>query len=301
MSTKSVAEVRNIFEEFLPEKTYRLRSLSFFAESIWQAAKYAPDAWVVVVPHHQKPWRIKLNVGNLLLFTIHNQKLWISLDTKTLKANSHIVEYLSENPSWQWDNGQYSHYKRVSSRNGYYFPEKDPSAELLSIVKKLNFAFIKQVGAKNYKLRSSSRKAHVPEILTFLRQELQEDVPDPGFIIDAALPEEGPDNKNYYEGTRKQISVNRYERDPRARRACLEHYGFKCAVCDKEMSEIYGAVAEGIIHVHHLKPLSDIQKGYKVDPIQDLRPVCPNCHAVIHRCNPPYKIEEVRSFLKKAM
>jgi len=34
--------------------------------------------------------------------------------------------------------------------------------------------------------------------------------------------------------------------------------------------------------VHHLVPISKIGKKYRVDPIKDLRPVCPNCHAVIH-------------------
>jgi len=33
------------------------------------------------------------------------------------------------------------------------------------------------------------------------------------------------------------------------------------------------------------------------DPIRDLRPVCPNCHVVIHRREPPYSIDEVRQLL----
>ena len=39
---------------------------------------------------------------------------------------------------------------------------------------------------------------------------------------------------------------------------------------------------EGLIHVHHLKSLAEIGHSYQVDPIKDLMPVCPNCHAVIH-------------------
>jgi 5-methylcytosine-specific restriction protein A len=53
----------------------------------------------------------------------------------------------------------------------------------------------------------------------------------------------------------------------------------------------------GFTHVHHLKLLSTVGSGYQVDPIEDLRPVCPNCHAVIHRREPPYSIDEVRAFL----
>jgi|ERR1700734_3962751 len=53
----------------------------------------------------------------------------------------------------------------------------------------------------------------------------------------------------------------------------------------------------GFIHVHHLRQLSDIRKEYLVDPIKDLRPVCPNCHAVLHLRNPAYSIEDVLAFL----
>ncbi|MDC9497701.1 MULTISPECIES: HNH endonuclease [unclassified Pseudoalteromonas] len=37
------------------------------------------------------------------------------------------------------------------------------------------------------------------------------------------------------------------------------------------------------MHVHHIVPISDIGDEYQVDPIRDLRPVCPNCHAMLHR------------------
>jgi predicted HNH restriction endonuclease len=43
--------------------------------------------------------------------------------------------------------------------------------------------------------------------------------------------------------------------------------------------------------------LSEIGGEYIVDPVADLRPVCPNCHAVLHRRIPAYSIEEVRVFL----
>ncbi|MYB01116.1 hypothetical protein F4X90_15805 [Candidatus Poribacteria bacterium] len=120
-----------------------------------------------------------------------------------------------------------------------------------------------------------------------------------GDNVYALLPEEISETEGSYEGARKQISVNTYERDQTARDKCLQHYGTRCAVCEKDMSEIYGPEAEGLIHVHHLKPLSEIKEGYRVNPIADLRPVCPNCHAVIHRGRPVYKIEEVKGFLEK--
>jgi hypothetical protein len=104
-------------------------------------------------------------------------------------------------------------------------------------------------------------------------------------------------NGSYTEGSVKQVLVNRYERDPHARRACIRHHGTKCSVCDTDLNSVYGPVAAGFIHVHHLLQLSNIGSDYAVDPVHDLRPVCPSCHGIIHRRNPPYSIDEVKCFV----
>jgi len=112
------------------------------------------------------------------------------------------------------------------------------------------------------------------------------------------IPEEVNDDELRYEGAGKKILVNTYERDEVARKKCLEHYGYACSVCEQSLSDIYGKIAQKCIHVHHLKPLSEINSEYRVDPIEDLRPVCPNCHAIIHARKSPYSIEEVKEFIK---
>jgi 5-methylcytosine-specific restriction protein A len=42
------------------------------------------------------------------------------------------------------------------------------------------------------------------------------------------------------------------------------------------------------------------QGEYEVDPIRDLRPVCPNCHLIIHSKKVPFTVEEVKNMLRKA-
>ena len=112
------------------------------------------------------------------------------------------------------------------------------------------------------------------------------------------LPEEVPNGVAYHEGNVQRILVNRYERDPRARDACIEHYGTACFLCSFDFVAVYGEVMAGFIHVHHLDALSSIGADYKVNPVRNLRPVCANCHAVLHRREPPYSLEEVRQFLR---
>jgi 5-methylcytosine-specific restriction protein A len=110
------------------------------------------------------------------------------------------------------------------------------------------------------------------------------------------------ETKNFYEGSAKQISINIYERNAEARAICIKKYGARCSVCGFDFGEKFGEIGAGFIHVHHLKPLSKIRKGYKLNPIEDLRPVCPNCHAMIHQRKPePYSIEELKAILNRAV
>ncbi|WP_318476735.1 HNH endonuclease [Photobacterium leiognathi] len=102
--------------------------------------------------------------------------------------------------------------------------------------------------------------------------------------LDVFQPDEIPeDNENIYEGAMKTIKVNAYERDIKARKICLEHFGYLCKVCEFDFEKVYGERGKNFIHVHHIIPLSEIKSEYKLDPIKDLIPVCPNCHAMLHR------------------
>lgn len=101
------------------------------------------------------------------------------------------------------------------------------------------------------------------------------------------------------EGAKRTIQVNVYERDPNARRKCIAKWGLKCSVCSFDFVESYGELGEGFIHVHHLKPLGEIGEQYELNPVTDLRPVCPNCHAMLHRRKPALGIEELSLLLLK--
>jgi len=111
------------------------------------------------------------------------------------------------------------------------------------------------------------------------------------------LPEEVPETSGYLEGAARTVKINAYERNAKARAACIKHYGAVCFVCGFDFQSRYGAIAAGLIHVHHLVPIAEVRQEYILDPIADLRPVCPNCHAVIHRTTPPLEINEFKAYL----
>ncbi len=111
------------------------------------------------------------------------------------------------------------------------------------------------------------------------------------------LPDELHASTQIHEGARYQVLVNAYERNPEARRRCLVAHGNSCSICGFSFGAVYGPEADGYIHVHHLRALSEVGSEYVVDPVADLRPVCPNCHAVLHLGGRCRKIEEVRQLL----
>lgn len=115
----------------------------------------------------------------------------------------------------------------------------------------------------------------------------------------ATYPDEVQPDEKYPEGATKSVTVNAYERSARARQACIDHYGLDCVVCGLNFEERYGDVGRGFIHVHHEVSLNTIGREYFVDPVGHLKPVCPNCHAMLHRLEPPYSIPELRARLKR--
>ena len=72
-----------------------------------------------------------------------------------------------------------------------------------------------------------------------------------------------------------------------------------CHICGFDFEKTYGAVGKRFIHVHHITPVSELGPDYRINPEKDLIPVCPNCHAMLHRRKPPYLPEELRSVINK--
>lgn len=79
-----------------------------------------------------------------------------------------------------------------------------------------------------------------------------------------------------------RVAVNRHERDPEARRACIAHRGINCAACGFSFEMAYGEIGADFIQVHHVVPASQLGNDYVLDPLTDLVPLCANCHAMAH-------------------
>ncbi|NLF72442.1 MAG: HNH endonuclease [Candidatus Anammoximicrobium sp.] len=110
-------------------------------------------------------------------------------------------------------------------------------------------------------------------------------------------PDEVPNAKTYVEGATRRVTVNAYERNREARKKCIAYYGPTCAACGFDFGRVYGEIGKNYIHVHHLLDLAEIGQNYEVDPIKDMRPVCPNCHTILHTLMPAMSIDRLRDIL----
>jgi len=100
---------------------------------------------------------------------------------------------------------------------------------------------------------------------------------------DEYFPETIESTIEIFEGIKKQVSVNKYERSSIARAKCIEARGYLCEICKFDFEAKYGEIGKEFIHVHHITPIHSIGENYKIDYVKDLMPVCPNCHAMLHR------------------
>ena len=101
----------------------------------------------------------------------------------------------------------------------------------------------------------------------------------------------------YPEGAVSQVLVNRYERDPRNRREAIAIHGKTCLACNFNFAEKYGELGDEYIVVHHTVPVSQMGNDYVVDPAKDLVTLCANCHAMVHRHDPPISLADLKKIL----
>ena len=92
-------------------------------------------------------------------------------------------------------------------------------------------------------------------------------------------------------------------RSNQLRNAAMEHYSsggkILCEACTFEFGAAYPRIGEGYIQIHHLKPVSYMRgEPLKLsEALANVRPLCANCHQMVHRERPPVTIANLRAIL----
>ena len=163
-------EVREIVENLIPDPDERKIALSMMAEGIREANLYGRDKWAV----HILSDRCRLLVGHLIVFTIHQDRIWLSCD-KDLLASKHLD--FGSMSSWEWDESVYPNYKQIPAHNGFYTPNEAEHPIIWPELRRLFFEAIYKAAHTTMDPRTPS--GHSPGTLQYIRNELEEHIPDP--------------------------------------------------------------------------------------------------------------------------
>lgn len=280
-----------LFQSLWPEDGVARAVAENLAASIRVAHAAGDACWEVTMYPHG----LRLNVGQVEALT-----LWEDGSRFLFRSPLHL------GPDWPFevDTSQSPVYPAVPVPSGVCQVAPSDLVALPASVRMAHEAYIQ--AAASFKGGSPFKRSHSPAVLEYIESVLATTLPRPGYApADSPdqrvhpLAEEVDFSQPFIEGARYQVTVNAYERDPRARQLCIAKHGTACVICGFSFGAVYGPVAEGFIHVHHLRPLSEIGGEYEVNPAEDLRPVCPNCHAVLHLPPSCRSIDEVRELLTK--
>lgn len=203
---------------------------------------------------------------------------------RVIKTDVTSADYINNNGYWSdesdFEVGQ-KHNRFVRLNLLAQLDEKDD---------RLSLETLKSLGVKTFQGASKIKEQKSIDFILGIFKKTDDFDPD---LIDTK-------GESFYEGAKRQVIVNSYERDHKARLQCIKIHGATCAVCGIDFEKMYGELGKGFIHVHHIIPIHTIGEGYKVNPETDLIPVCPNCHAMLHRgLNANARsVDELKSLLK---
>lgn len=179
-----------------------------------------------------------------MVLTLHEEGIWITIDAE---EDSAILDQID---AWRWDPGPWSRYTRVPSRNGYYVPDRSHN-EVWPIIRRLHFAFVGRVARKFSKLDAKSQHTHMPAVLAYLRQALNQYVPEPEHTrrpeTDNPLQEiaqQEPTYRDLPETERKAVVQSRIGQG-RFREELIAFWG-RCAVT--------GCRHHALLRASHIKP-----------------------------------------------
>ncbi|GEM_PF-5540171 len=281
-----------LFDSLWPDAAVSRAIAANLAASIRVAHAAADASWKVTM----FAGTVRLNIGQVETLTLRNDYTCFFFRAPSGLSPGHGFEItLTDSPI----------FPAVPVPSGIRDVPPADTPSLPKPVREAHEAYIQS--AASFKRVSSFKRSFSPGVLEYVESVLGVQLPRPGYFTSESLGQRIvplPDELDFapplLEGARYQVTVNAYERDPRDRHLCIAKHGTACVICGFSFGEVYGPVAEGFIHVHHLCPLSEIGAEYQVDPVVDLRPVCQNCHAVIHLGGQTRSIEEVRQLLVNA-
>jgi hypothetical protein len=254
-----ITKVKKAITLLLPNEKTRKICLSLFLEALIKANSFGSNKWGAY--YQSDGIGIRLLVGNLIVFTIHKGEIWLALDKQLLNESKSKQDLLENTRSWRWETANYSEYKPVPSRNGYYLPSED-KLQIWPNIRGLHFAYIQKVAKKYEWLNIRSQQKHAPDLLSYMRIELNKDIPNPNYDTDTIQEIEDfiITHKDLPETERNAIIRSRIGQGEF--RTKLIEYWKKCAIT--------GCEQINILKASHIKPWRSSNNIERLDKFNGL-------------------------------
>jgi len=185
----------------------------------------------------------------------------------------------------------YANYSRINGSGAYTITER--GKEFLEINRRiLEYLFSEDFNYEDFNYED------IKDSLTVMAKMSEQN--RKGFLYN--------ENLVITEGIKRRRDVQVYERSRRLREGFINHYmqngHLKCCVCSFDFYAHYGERGKGFIEIHHQKPVFQYDDGdmnqFIDKALQNVVPVCSNCHRMIHReKNAPMPIEELKQLVDK--
>ncbi len=280
-----------IFKKLIPNDQIK-DVLEVVNYAVTVANEYGNDKWGITLKSNY----IRLNVGKIEVLTIYPSLLHLILDFKSITDESFSIKELNIFPGKnEFTEPIYKSVKNSIACNIEYKSVREYFPKIKESFRNLI------INAAKTTIHNMTSNAHSPAAIKYCSYILDKPMPQPLYYQNENDQDTKLNiNEGLREGEQNQILTNVHERNQIARKACIEYYGTNCFACGLNFEKFYGEIGINFIHVHHLEPLSENPKEHVVDPIKDLRPICPNCHAMIHRNKDRLlTIEELQLLIKQ--
>lgn len=287
----TASSVRIEMDRLFSNPYARQTCLNVLADSIVHLNEVANERWSITI----HPGLVRLNTGRVEAVSFHPQEIGLLVDTREV-----AVEEIEDGNLPIELQGEFRH--APECRQALFSPDDAP--EVVPQIWDAHLLALEIATATN--LPPAVQQLHAAGVVEFLREEARADLRQPGYATDPVevtdlnfFPELLDSPEAHELGAVLKIPVNRYERDLDARTACIAYHGAACSVCRMTFRRVYDGVPPGFMHVHHVVPPTALGRGYVFDPIRDLRPICPNCHALVHMTDPPISLIEAISRVRR--
>ena len=117
-------------------------------------------------------------------------------------------------------------------------------------------------------------------------------------VIDEEDEEDFPEGRILYRVHRRHERSRALARKMKTR-WLKKHGKLACLACGFDFEETFGLRGKGYIECHHVVPVSELRPDARTR-VEDLVPVCSNCHKMLHRRRPWLSVAQLSALVAPA-